>query len=227
MSPVRVSYWAEGPTDRAAARKLIQVAGAEPGDDYSVRRGAASGKDFLDRRLRAYNAAAKWNPWLVLRDSDGECAKLLVARLLDEPAPLMRFRVVVPSIEAWLLADRDEFAQFAGVARGSMPEAPEHLKDAKATLIAIVRRSSKTRDSGCNASRAGVGPARRPRICRQAYRVHQRSLVTPPGGWECAEPAARDSPIVGADLISPRKACLRRRAAPRAAESRPSCRVDH
>lgn len=143
MSPVRINYWAEGPTDRAAARKLIRAVGAEPGDDYSVRRTASSGKDYPDARLRAFNAAAHWQPWLVLRDSDRDCAAELATRLLHAPAPHMRFRLVVPSIEAWLLADREQFARYIGVTIDAVPDTPEQQLDAKATVLELARRSTK------------------------------------------------------------------------------------
>ena len=142
MSPVRVNYWAEGPTDRAAARKLIEVVGGEPGDDYSGRRRALSGKDYLDDNLGRYNAAAQYAPWLVLRDADGECAKELATRLLANPAPKMRFRIVVPAIEAWLLADREAMAKFLGVDARRLPLAPEESADVKACVIELARRSS-------------------------------------------------------------------------------------
>ena len=32
---VEINYWAEGPTDRAVARKLILQAGGQPGADYA------------------------------------------------------------------------------------------------------------------------------------------------------------------------------------------------
>jgi hypothetical protein len=141
MSPVRVNYWAEGPTDRAVARKLIDAVGGEPGADYSRRRGATPGKAHLDANLRRYNAAAQIGSWLVLRDADRECAKELVSRLLPSPAPHMRFRVVVPAIEAWLLADGDAIAQFLGVDARRIPRAPEQIADVKGCMIEISRHS--------------------------------------------------------------------------------------
>jgi hypothetical protein len=141
MSPVRVNYWAEGPTDRAVARRLIEAVGGEAGADYSRRRGAASGKAHLDANLLRYNAAAQIGPWLVLRDADSECAMELVSRLLPRPAPHMRFRVVVPAIEAWLLADRDAIAQYLGVDARRIPAAPEQTRDVKGYMIAVSRHS--------------------------------------------------------------------------------------
>lgn len=141
MSPVSVNYWAEGPTDRAAARKLIISAGAQPGADYSLRRGSAPGKDHIDKRLAGFNSAARFAPWLILRDSDGECAAELAARLLGKPAASMRLRIVVPAMEAWLMADRTAFADRLGIPEDRLPAAPEHITSLKRRLIELAGRS--------------------------------------------------------------------------------------
>lgn len=141
MLRARIDYWAEGPTDRAAARKLIRHVGGEPGTDYSGRRTAAPGKDYLDRRLSSFNAAAKFTPWLILRDTDGECAALLANRLLPEPARNMCLRLVVPAIEAWLLADGEAIADILGISPSQVPMEPEMVGDVKACLLRLASRS--------------------------------------------------------------------------------------
>ena len=133
---VEINYWGEGPTDRAAARKLIYVAGGAPGADYSKRRGASPGKGYLDTRLRAFNAAANHSPWLILRDGDGECPAELVQKLLFKPAKYMRLRVVVPSIEAWLLADRQSFAKFLSVDVSKCRDAQSRFSTERSVLSA-------------------------------------------------------------------------------------------
>lgn len=141
-SRTEVNYWAEGETDRAAARKLISSLGGVPGADYSTRRGASPGKDFLDRRIDAFNKAAVHSRWLVLRDSDGACAAHLRKTILPAPNGMMCFRIVIPAIEAWLMADRDAFAQQLGVAASRVPEKPEALRDAKGALLALASKSN-------------------------------------------------------------------------------------
>lgn len=143
MSSVSVAYWAEGPTDRAAARRLIAAVGAEPGPDYAQRRGAVSGKDYLDRRLSAFNAAARIYPWFVLRDSDGECPVDIAARLLPEPAPNMCFRIAVPTLESWLMADHAAFAQFFALRQSLVPDAPEVSRDPLGTMISLLRTAGR------------------------------------------------------------------------------------
>lgn len=140
---VEVNYAAEGPTDLAVARKLIRLAGGVPGADYSVRQGAAPGKDRLDRRLEAYNAAAQYAPWLILRDADGACAVELCARLLPCPSQGMRLRIVVPAVEAWLMADREGLASFLGIDANRLPSQPEDHNDLKSRLVREAMRSHK------------------------------------------------------------------------------------
>ncbi|MDX2288686.1 MAG: hypothetical protein NW217_07680 [Hyphomicrobiaceae bacterium] len=193
MSPVSVNYWAEGPTDRAAARKLIRVVGGEPGADYSIRSGASPGKDFLDARLRAFNEGAKWSPWLILRDTDGECAAQLVSRLLADQAPLMRFRLVVSSIEAWLMADRGRLATFLGVRETSMVDEPELLPNAKQALLDLIRTSSQRR------MRDAMLPD--PRSGRREGPDYASSLIEFINDEWDPESAARRAPSLGRALI--------------------------
>ena len=65
----------EGATDLAVVERILTVAGHEPGNHYGLR-----GKAWLDSKLRAYNNAARFFPWLVLRDlnSDAACAAVCV-----------------------------------------------------------------------------------------------------------------------------------------------------
>lgn len=138
-----VNFWAEGPTDRALARRLIREAGGRPGADYAQRRGASPGKDYLDKRLRAFNSAARFGPWLILRDGDAECPVELSARLIQNPSRWMRLRIVVPMVEAWLIADREALAGFLGVAVANIPVEPELIRRPKAAILELANRSRK------------------------------------------------------------------------------------
>lgn len=82
----------EGDTDVPVVRSLLALVGRELGTVYGLR-----GKNFLDERLNAYNAAARYSPWLVLRDlnSDAACAPELLRVLLPRPANHMCFRIAI------------------------------------------------------------------------------------------------------------------------------------
>lgn len=105
-----VSIAVEGASDAAIMRRVCATAGIQVGAEFVAR-----GKGNLDPRLGGYNNAARFSPWLVVRDldHDADCAPTLVNQLLPNCAPGMCFRVPVRSIEAWLLGDRDGFARFS------------------------------------------------------------------------------------------------------------------
>lgn len=141
---IRVLYWAEGPTDRAAAMALIASVGAELGPDYSERQKSASGKQRLDKKLRAYNSAAAYEPFLVMRDldQDAQCAPALLEGKEIVAAKFMCFRIVVRSLEAWLMADVPVLAGWLKVDEARIPTAPEDLQDPKGAFLALVQRST-------------------------------------------------------------------------------------
>jgi len=128
----------EGITDAVVLKRTVNEAGLTVVTEYIMR-----GKGKLDAKLKAYNAAAKFAHWLVLRDlnSDALCAPTLVANLLPAPAPSMRLHIAVRETEAWLLADVDEIARFLSISRDQIPSDPDGLSKPKASLIDLAMRS--------------------------------------------------------------------------------------
>lgn len=139
-SPLEVNYLVEGSTDAAVARTLIRVGGATPGAEFVMR-----GKSRFDANLPKYNAAAAHYPWLAIRDMDHDaaCAPTLVGMNLPAASGLMCFRIAVREAEAWLLADREAFAESLGVSLVRIPAEPETLPDPKLTIVNIARHSRK------------------------------------------------------------------------------------
>lgn len=131
----------EGTADAAAVQTLLDVTGHEMGSVYIT-----GGKGKLDIRLPGYNKAARYAPWLVIRDldSDDECAPALVRKLLSHRVEAMFLRIPVRSIEAWMLADRQGVSSFLVVPESSIAEDPEKLVSAKEAVVALAR-SSKNR----------------------------------------------------------------------------------
>jgi hypothetical protein len=111
----------EGTPDLAAAMKIAQLAGFA-----CCRFHGGHGKGRLDRRISAYNHAARIGPWLVLRDldHDADCGPELHSRLLPVSAKLMCLRIVVRELEAWMMADRKSFSEFFAVAESRVPRNP-------------------------------------------------------------------------------------------------------
>ena len=135
-----ISVAVEGSPDQAAVLKIAQYLGLDVAHCWVKR-----GKGNLDKSLAGYNNAARFSPWMVLRDldTDADCAPDLIRRLLPNPEPGLAFRVAVRQVESWFLGDAERLAQFLGVAWKQMPPAPEALSDAKASIVQLAARSQK------------------------------------------------------------------------------------
>jgi hypothetical protein len=130
----------EGISDEAVVRRLLEHVGLEAGPIH-----ISDGKRQLDRRLRGYNHAARFTPWIILRDldSDADCAPTLAGRLVPEPAAGLLLRIPVRTVEAWLLADRKGVARYLGLRESEIPANPESLARPKRTLVDLARRSPR------------------------------------------------------------------------------------
>ena len=137
-SPVSVAV--EGMVDEAVVCHLLGYVGLACGRVY-----VRSGKGALLQRLRSYNQAARFAPWLVLvdLDQDAECAPPFIRTMLPDPAPNLQLRVAVRAVEAWLLADPERLAAFLSVSIRRIPTDPDAEADPKITLINLARRSRK------------------------------------------------------------------------------------
>jgi hypothetical protein len=140
MTPISVSGAVEGPSDEHVLRRIVEAKG---GLVHRVQ--VPQGKSNLRSRLPGYNASAQRQPWLVLVDLNGShpCPASLVQDWLPAPSHFMRFRVVVRSIESWLLADRERFASFFGVAASRVPPSPDDLSNPRQALLATVAWSRR------------------------------------------------------------------------------------
>lgn len=134
-----VTLVGEGTIDIAVGTRLAEDAGHSVHRTYPQR-----GKHNLDRQLPGYNNAARFAPWLVLRDldTDASCAPTLARQLLPQPARYMSFRIAVRAVEAWLLADTEAFAEFFSVSHTRIPATPDELGDPKRALVDVVALST-------------------------------------------------------------------------------------
>ena len=128
----------EGDTDVAVVRRVVAAAGREVAYEYPT-----GGKGRLDRQLSGYNSAARFSPWLVIRDlnGDADCAPAYIAANLPEPSEKMRFRICVRSIESWLLADRANLAAYLVVSAAHIPPNPETLANPKVAMVSTAAKS--------------------------------------------------------------------------------------
>lgn len=129
----------EGDSDREAAKTLVASTGR------TVERVVvARGKTNLDPKIANYNRAARQSSWVVFRDSDGKCPAQLRAELtaaITDWSPNFLLRIAHSMTEAWLLADRDGFADFFQVKIGQVPADPEILPHAKREVLRLCGNS--------------------------------------------------------------------------------------
>lgn len=159
--PLEIALVVEDALSLALMEKVL----AHTGRGYQVLLPVvARGVGKIQRAVAKYLNASRVLPHLVLVDLDQNvCAPQLrrhwgVASL----PPAMLFRVAVREVEAWVLADREGFANFAGIPVQKVSSAPESLPEPKQTLINLVRRSRNKRLAAdlvpAQGSRVSIGP---------------------------------------------------------------------
>lgn len=154
----------EGDLDSVVAGRLLTEIGATRGEVYIL-----GGRQKLQQKLAAYNRAAGRRPWLVLADLDrDECAPRLRREWMPGQAPYLCLRIAVRSIEAWLLGDREAFAEFFGVPISRIPLDPDYVSDPKRFVVDLAGHSRKRAIRADMVPRTGsgraVGPAYNSRL---------------------------------------------------------------
>ena len=133
----------EGYTDTIVVQRLLQHTGITWVEPTSL-----DGKGNITKNLHRYNRAAKFGAWLVVLDldQDADCAPDYVRDLVPLPTEGLLLRIAVRSIEAWLLADREEMARCLAVRVAALPQNPELEPDPKLALVNIVKRNCTNRN---------------------------------------------------------------------------------
>jgi hypothetical protein len=141
QNPLVIAGATEGIVDEAVLTRLVHDAGGKIGSVYGK-----NGKPHLRRTIGGYNRAAQFSPWLVLvdLDNDADCAPALAAAWLPEPAAMMGFRVAVRAIEAWILADTKNFAEFLRVPAGRLPRDPDGVVNPKRLVVDLAQGSRRS-----------------------------------------------------------------------------------
>lgn len=131
---------AEGMLDVVAAQRMaaslsIKVAG------QSISLG---GKDNFLRNLPRYNQAAKHFDGIVLAICDHDSNKCVgpeLPKLLQSPrSSNLVFRLCVPELEAWLLADHHAMSDLLGLSLTAFPREPDQLVKPKRSLVDLARK---------------------------------------------------------------------------------------
>lgn len=137
---VTISCAVEGLVDEALVKRLGEHLHAPIGHVYGKK-----GKDYPKQKIEGFNNAARFKPWIVLidLDHDYECAPPLIESLLPSQFSNMCFRVAVREAEAWILADRENLANFLSIHVSKIPPCPESIPDPKLTIVNLARQSRK------------------------------------------------------------------------------------
>lgn len=160
----------EDPLSEAVVDRLVQE--ENQGMQVAVRMGK-QGNGYLRTNFRSFNKIARSFPVLLFTDLDQiDCPLSLIEDWQGKIVlwDMLLFRIAVRETEAWLLADRDGFAEFSGVPVDRIPLEPELLDDPKEVLINLIRRHSKKRAIKTDilpekGSRAKVGLAYNQALC--------------------------------------------------------------
>lgn len=103
------------------------------------------GRGYLRQTINGFNNAAKGIPFLIGTDLDTyECPPaLLVDWLLRPKHHNLLVRVAVRESEAWVLADKENFANFLGIRSALIPDDVETIPDPKRELINLARKARR------------------------------------------------------------------------------------
>ena len=160
-TPIPLNLAVEDPLTESLFSKILAYIPA----NYAVRTiYNAGGYGYLKTRVNGFNRAARGIPFLVGTDLDQyECPVALIHEWIHPPKHHnLLLRIAVREAEAWVLADKDNFANFLGIRASLVPDDVESLVDAKHELIQLARkaRSREVREDICPpiGSTRRVGP---------------------------------------------------------------------
>ena len=124
-------------------RRGFQIHGRYPLSPLAYRKPGLSGFGYLKANVRAFNKAAAQTPHLLLTDLDeATCAPELIHEwLVGALHPNFVLRVAVREVEAWLLADGINMADFLGLAQRDMPSNVEGVSEPKEEIVRLASLS--------------------------------------------------------------------------------------
>lgn len=139
-------YWAIASEDELSeivAEKLVRECDTDAEVAIRLRKG---GNGYLRTNIEKFAQISARMPLLLLTDLDTyPCAGALMSEWLSERVipDRFNFRVCVREIEAWLMADRQNFADLMEIPIARIPANPDDLGDPKQALLDLARGGSR------------------------------------------------------------------------------------
>lgn len=120
MADIRVYISGEDPVTIAVIERLLNYVSAH----FSVIMQLPARGGQVKSKIPQFNRLAQSNPVVMLVDVDAGCAPLLKQKLFEgmEQSSQFLFNVSVDETEAWLMADRQNFASHFGIDVNKIPE---------------------------------------------------------------------------------------------------------
>ena len=128
----------------AESNRPFSVTARFPQED---RISASRGNSYIEKKIGGFNNAGRTRPFFVLLDLDTRnCAPVYIRQLLPSGmSQYLLLRIAVREVESWLLADREGFSQFLGIALNLVPKEPDYIPDPKKALFDLVAKSRHRR----------------------------------------------------------------------------------
>ena len=125
------------------ARRGFEVCGRYPLSPLGYRKPQLSGHGYLKANVQAFNKAAAETPHLLLTDLDvAACAPELIQEWIGAPLhPNFVLRVAVREVEAWLLADVNNMADFLSLTPRDLPVNIEAVAEPKEEIVRLASTS--------------------------------------------------------------------------------------
>lgn len=141
-SPIPLNLAVEDPLTESLFAKILRVIPTAYATRTIYNRG---GYGYLRQSINGFNNAAKGIPFLIGTDLDTyECPPALIAAWLQRPRHHnLLVRVAVREAEAWVLADKENSANFLGIRSALIPDDVETIPDPKRELIQLARRARR------------------------------------------------------------------------------------
>lgn len=180
----------EDQLSETVALKLVRESHPAPLEILRMRK---NGFGYLRSNLRKFCRIAERDHVLMLTDLDrAACPSKLISDWFggDVRPQRLAFRVAVPQVESWLLADRIGLASFFGISAAKINPSPDSIGDSKEHLLRLARVARRE-------IRYDLLPLRGVRAS-QGFGYNQRLCEFVENGWSSVRGAAASKSLTRA-----------------------------